>query len=65
MVKKYKRLRRMVEKVIDLRDEMITQKAEIKVLRSRRRENAPATGITAGSNALVTRKKKIWNTRNA
>ena len=48
----------MVEKVINLRDEMVTQKVKIKVLRSRRKEDTPATGITAGSNTLVTRKKK-------
>ena len=38
---------------------MITQKAEIKVLKNRRKENTLATGITAGSNTLVTKKKKI------
>ena len=48
----------MVKKVINLRDKVVTQKAEIKVLRSRRKENTPATGITAGSNTLVARKKK-------
>ena len=53
MVKERERLRRMVKKVINLRDEVITQKAKIKVLRSRRKENTPATGITAGSNTLV------------
>ena len=30
----------------------------MKVLRSRRRENTPATGFTAGSNILVAWKKK-------
>ena len=58
MVRERERLRRLVKKVVNLRDEIITQKAKIKVLRSRRKENTPATGITAGSNTLVTRKKK-------
>ena len=52
------RLCRLVKKVVNLKDEVVTQKAEIKVLRSRRKKNTPATGITAGSNTLVTRKKK-------
>ena len=65
MVKERKRFRRLVEKVVNLKDEVITQKAEIKVLRSRRREDTPATGITAGLNTLITKKKKVWNTRNA
>ena len=30
----------------------------MEVLRSRRREDTPAIGITAGSNTLVARKKK-------
>ena len=59
MAKKREKLRRLVKKVINLRDKIITQKAEIKVLRSRRKENTPATGITAGSNTLITKKKKI------
>ena len=59
MVKECKRFRRLVEKVVDLRDKVITQKAKIKVLRSRRKENTPATGITAGLNTLVARKKKF------
>ena len=58
IVRERERFRRMVEKVIDLRDEMVTQKAEIKVLRSRRKENTPVTGIMAGLNILVARKKK-------
>ena len=58
MVRECKRFYCLTEKVVDLRDEVVTQKAEIKVLRSRRRENTPATGITAGLNTLVTRKKK-------
>ena len=37
---------------------MVTQKAEIKVLRNRHTENTPATGIMTGSNTLVARKKK-------
>ena len=37
---------------------MVTQKAKMEVLKSRRKENTPATGITAGSNTLVARKKK-------
>ena len=58
MAKECERLRRLVKKVVNLRDKIITQKAKIKVLRSKRKENTPATGITAGSNTLVTRKKK-------
>ena len=58
MAKECERFRRIVKKVINLRDEVITQKAEIKVLRSRRREDTPATGITAGLNILVAWKKK-------
>ena len=58
MVKECERLRRLVEKVVNLRDEVVTQKAEIKVLRSRRGENTPAIRIMIGSNTLVTRKKK-------
>ena len=65
MVKEYERLRRLVKKVVNLKNNVITQKAKIKVLRSRRKENTPATGITAGLNTLVTKKKKIWNIRNA
>ena len=58
MVRECERFRRLVEKVVNLRDKVVTQKAEIKVLRSRRKENTPATGIMAGSNILITRKKK-------
>ena len=58
MVKERERLRRIVEKVINLRDEMVTQKAEMEVLRSKRKEDTPATGIMAGLNTLVARKKK-------
>ena len=58
MVKECERFCRLVKKVVNLRDEVITQKAEIKALKSRRRENTPATGITAGLNTLVIRKKK-------
>ena len=58
MVKEREKLRRIVKKVVNLRDEVITQKAEIKVLRSRHRKNTPATRITAGSNALIIKKKK-------
>ena len=58
MARERERLRRMAEKVVNLRDKVATQNAEIKVLRSRRKENTPATGITAGSNTLVARKKK-------
>ena len=65
MAKECERFRRIVKKVVNLRDKVVTQKAEIKVLRSRRRENTPATRITAGSNTLITRKKKIWTTQNA
>ena len=48
----------MAEKVVDLRDEVVTQKAEIKVLRSKRKEDTPGIKITAGLNTLITRKKK-------
>ena len=65
IVKKRKRLRRLAEKVINLRDKVVTQKAKIKVLKNRRRENTPATGITAGLNTLITRKKKTWIIQNA
>ena len=58
MAKECKKLHHLVEKVINLRDKITTQKAKIKVLRSRYKENTPATGITAGSNTLITRKKK-------
>ena len=58
MAKECERFRRLVEKVVNLKNEITTQKAEIKVSRSRRREDTLATGITAGSNTLVTRKKK-------
>ena len=58
MVKERERLRRLAKKVVNLKDKVVTQKAEIKVLRSKRKENTPATGITAGLNTLVTRKKK-------
>ena len=58
MVKEYERFRRLVKKVVNLRDKVVTQKAEIKVLRSRRKENTLATGIMAGLNTLVIKKKK-------
>ena len=58
MVRECKRFRRLVKKVVNLRDKVVTQKVEIKVLRSRRRENTLATGITAGLNTLIIRKKK-------
>ena len=58
IIRKCEKFRRMVKKVINLRDEMVTQKAKIKVLRSRYKENTPAIGITAGSNTLAARKKK-------
>ena len=58
IVKEYERFRRIVKKVINLKNEMVTQKVKIKILRNRRKENTPATGITAGSNILVARKKK-------
>ena len=44
--------------MINLKDKIITQKAKIKVSKNRRKENTPATGITAGSNTLITKKKK-------
>ena len=59
IIKERERLRRLIKKVINLKNKIITQKAEIKVLRSKRKENTPAMGITAGSNTLVTRKKKF------
>ena len=65
MAKERERLRRLAKKVVNLKNKLITQKVKIKVLRSRRRENTPATEITAGSNTLVTKKKKIWNIQNA
>ena len=58
MAREYERLRRLIEKVINLKDEVITQKVKIKVLKSKHKENTPATGITAGSNTLITKKKK-------
>ena len=58
MAKERERLRRLVKKVVNLRNEVITQKAEIKVLKSKRKENTPATGITTGLNTLVIKKKK-------
>ena len=58
IAKERERLRRLIKKVINLRDKVITQKAKIKVSKSRRRENTPATEITTGSNTLVTKKKK-------
>ena len=59
MVKEREKFRRLIKKVINLKDKVITQKAKIKVLRSRRKENTPAMGITAGSNTLITKKKKF------
>ena len=58
MVKERERFRRLTEKVVDIRDDVITQKAEIKALRSRHREDTPAMGITAGLNTVITKKKK-------
>ena len=62
IIKEYERFRRLVKKVINLRNKVVTQKAEIKVLKSRRKENTPAIKITAGLNTLITKKKKVWNT---
>ena len=59
MAKERERLRRIIKKVINLKDKVVTQKAEIKVLRNRRKEDTPATGITAGLNTLVAQKKKV------
>ena len=50
-----------MEKVINLRNKVVTQKAKIKALRSRRKENTPATGITAGLSTVIII-KKIWTT---
>ena len=58
MVKEYERLRRLMEKVVDLKDDMVTQKAEIKALRSRRREDTPATGMMAGLSTVIIKKMK-------
>ena len=58
IIKERKRLRRLIKKVIDLRDNMVTEKAEIKALKSKRREKTPATGITAGLSTIITKKKK-------
>ena len=58
MVKERERLRRLTEKMVDLRDEVITQKAKIKALRNKRKENTPATGIMADLNTVITKKKK-------
>ena len=59
MVKEYKRLRRLVEKVVNLRDKVVTQKAKIKASRSRCKKDTPAIGITAGLSTLIIRKKKF------
>ena len=58
MVKECKRFRRLVEKVVDLRDDVATQKAEIEALTNRRREDTLTTGITAGLNTVIIKKKK-------
>ena len=58
MVKERERLRRLTEKVVNLRDKVVIQKAEIKAWRSRRKEDTPATGITAGLSTVITKKKK-------
>ena len=44
--------------MINLRDDIITQKAKIKALKNRQRENTPDTGITAGLNTIIIKKKK-------
>ena len=61
MIRECKRFRRLIEKVIDLRDKVVIQKAEIKASRSRRREDTPATGITTGLSTVITKKKKSLN----
>ena len=58
MVKERERFRRLAKKMVNLRDEVVTQKAEIKALKNRRKENTPATGITADLSTLITKKKK-------
>ena len=58
MVKKYKRFRRLMEKIVELKNEVVTQKIKIKTSRNRRKENTPATGITSGSSTLIKKKKK-------
>ena len=58
MAKECKRLRCLAEKVVDLKDDVITQKAKIKALKSRRKEDTLATGITAGLSTVITKKKK-------
>ena len=58
IAKERERFRRLAEKVVNLRDEVVTQKAEIKASRRRRREDTPATGITAGLSTVIIKKKK-------
>ena len=58
MVKERERLRRLIEKVVDQKDNIVIQKAKIKALKSRKREDTPATGVTAGLNTVITKKKK-------
>ena len=48
----------MAGKVVDLKDELISQKLELEALQSTRREATPATILTAGFSAPITRKKK-------
>ena len=58
IIKKCEKFRRLTEKVVNLKDKVITQKAEIKASRNKRKENTPATGITAGLSTVIIKKKK-------
>ena len=44
--------------MVDLKNELVSQKLELEALRSTRREATPATILTAGSSAPIARKKK-------
>ena len=44
-----------------LRSIIITQKTEIKALKSKRREDTPATGMMAGLSTVINKKKKNLN----
>ena len=45
-------------RIVDLKDDMAAQGLEMEALRRKRREDTPATGLTAGSSTTITRKKK-------
>ena len=65
MAKERERFRRLIKKVVNLRDNVVTQKVKIKALKNRRRENTPAIEITAGLNTVIIKKKKVWTNRKA